>query len=888
MRSFFSALWSAGAAATQAVVSVLKTHWVATIGVVLFGIYLLVDKNIFIPRTEGTIFIETPQIYTRERLVNDRFVQESWLRDVLKVDPKFSPTSIVSTTDQKSRVIGAGGAEPPKAPDSQNTQSGGTAPGGAQLQIHPAIDFLLRNSYRELIRGHLIENQLDDRHDSRGTTIYLLKFDAAIIPGNNTRKRAFVQVRMTRDAAVKIVKPADQPAKTAQTGRNTPAQSTGGGCAEEAGKTTQRPNKAQLYFQYYIEHVCLFLGYSSADDYPILLEFDLYNQWIVSLEDRLNTALREFLLRFDSNRFRVSEYYEFLSMLAENGPPDWFPRWAIGLSQLEHQRDRIRNDINRASPTNSTTDSPSLAALEHQFNFLAKSVLIDAVEGKAADFDKLEKMLGKAAPLPPPGDDSRLRDALHRYAVRRIGIAVVGDTSFQLEKLQPTASVNTIRIRSKTLDRFVTMQLQTSTGGQTPQPAADGQAPQLAADGRTSPKILLIPRDFALYAFKKEEVDNKKDDCATKFDDQYEYLTSYETAGDREQFGVYVQKNAAPDSDATLVPAYILNPKNLESALREAKFNLNIFPLTCFPSARGRSLPIGFLNFVKNVLDTQTYTYATLPRIDLLVSDASTDSAQSEGLSANVPGAGASGAISNSYRRIERALESKASVVGFSGSNCSRPGSLPCGAPPPADELNFGWVFSPPGDVTAYPPMQPTQRSLSALITVPTWWKQAHLEITTGWVRPDGSFDARLPQNYRIPLPIDFESLDAILTEPGRRDSRRPSIALERMPENLQVQACDRAEILVPGHRLWRSSVVVLDGQRADEVSVLPDMRGIIATFKKVAPRRSWETDDNAVRKLQVWTSEGVAQEIAVKINRASSDCTADQAAAPDNPKPTR
>ena len=86
MRNFFAALWSAGATATGPLFSALKTHWspiLLTVGVALFAIYLLVDKNIFVPRTEGMIFIETPQIYTRERLVNDRFVQESWLRDVL-------------------------------------------------------------------------------------------------------------------------------------------------------------------------------------------------------------------------------------------------------------------------------------------------------------------------------------------------------------------------------------------------------------------------------------------------------------------------------------------------------------------------------------------------------------------------------------------------------------------------------------------------------------------------------------------------------------------------------------------------------------------------------------------------------------------------------------
>jgi len=143
----------------------------------------------------------------------------------LKVDPKFSPTNFVSIADQKNRDVRVGGAEPQKgAADpqggrgSENTQSGGTAAGGAQLQIHPAVDFLLRNSYRELIRGHLIENQLDDRHDSRGTTIYLLKFDVAIVPGNNTRKRAFVRIRMTRDATPKIIESVNQTAKAPQRG----------------------------------------------------------------------------------------------------------------------------------------------------------------------------------------------------------------------------------------------------------------------------------------------------------------------------------------------------------------------------------------------------------------------------------------------------------------------------------------------------------------------------------------------------------------------------------------------------------------------------------------------------------------------------------------------
>jgi hypothetical protein len=111
------------------------------------------------------------------------------------------------------------------------------------------------------------------------------------------------------------------------------------------------------------------------------------------------------------------------------------------------------------------------------------------------------------------------------------------------------------------------------------------------------------------------------------------------------------------------------------------------------------------------------------------------------------------------------------------------------------------------------------------------------------------------------------------------------------MAENIQVRACSRAEILVPGHRLWRSSVVVLGGQRADEVTVLPDMRGIIAIFKEVSAKRDWEEGDNAVRKLQVWTSEGVAQEVGVKIG-AGGPCrdgsAAEQRPASNNVQSTK
>jgi hypothetical protein len=49
-------------------------------------------------------------------------------------------------------------------------------------------------TYREQIRTLMIENQLDDRHDLRGNSLYRLRFDAAVLPGRDTRKAAKITV----------------------------------------------------------------------------------------------------------------------------------------------------------------------------------------------------------------------------------------------------------------------------------------------------------------------------------------------------------------------------------------------------------------------------------------------------------------------------------------------------------------------------------------------------------------------------------------------------------------------------------------------------------------------------------------------------------------------
>ena len=79
-----------------------------------------------------------------------------------------------------------------------------------------------------------------------------------------------------------------------------------------------------------------------------------------------------------------------------------------------------------------------------------------------------------------------------------------------------------------------------------------------------------------------------------------------------------------------------------------------------------------------------------------------------------------------------------------------------------------------------------------------------------------------------------------------------------------------KADIVIEGGRLWRSTLVTLGTQSADEIFVLPHMEGIVATFdcvrrppysplpKELVTRNFPEKVVVYGAKVQVWTSEGV------------------------------
>ncbi len=170
----------------------------------------------------------------------------------------------------------------------------------------------------------------------------------------------------------------------------------------------------------------------------------------------------------------------------------------------------------------------------------------------------------------------------------------------------------------------------------------------------------------------------------------------------------------------------------------------------------------------------------------------------------------------------------------------------------------FGWVIQPqePIDGNDDYRQRASQTSLAALISLPAWWEEIRVRITRSWTTESGKPENTLKpdQEYTIELPVNFETVDASLFE---TNDRSPVIN-EWATEAVIVRPCQRADIVIPGRRLWRSTVVLLGSQKADEIFVLPDMNGIVATFKSVQFPNTWSDLSRDFQvPLTVWTSQG-------------------------------
>lgn len=298
-------------------------------------------------------------------------------------------------------------------------------------------------------------------------------------------------------------------------------------------------------------------------------------------------------------------------------------------------------------------------------------------------------------------------------------------------------------------------------------------------------------------------------------------------------------------------PRYLPNDTVIDNCKRN--------PRWCDDGGENRyvRIPSGLFNLIESIGTRDIYSYAVFPKneVEGILSSSSVDVALSEG----APGLSWFG-----FARGLRESQIESVLVGFGDGSRSyqddrdKHGEQDAGG----GGVHFGWVMSSRGK------MGPTQKTELALISVPAWTTELTLNVTTGWLDRNANEEVEKPFSLRVPVPPDFEAFDALVT--GGQVQRKPKMLDNLMAANPKLSACENAKILIAGSRLWRSAAVTLGSQKADKITVLPNMEGIIAEFTEVEipPVRGEEGKTPAV-KLRVWTSEGVAtgkKDVAIQL----------------------
>jgi hypothetical protein len=296
---------------------------------------------------------------------------------------------------------------------------------------------------------------------------------------------------------------------------------------------------------------------------------------------------------------------------------------------------------------------------------------------------------------------------------------------------------------------------------------------------------------------------------------------------------------------------------------------------------RGRQvfMRLGAFEFFRRMAEVESYTYADFPRGD--VSGVVTETGRSHALEAGFGATGIEGWAGFGQESRAREIRAEPSVINFA-SGQSRLGLESAGEAAIAGELfDFGWSVVKAG---AKEPMMVSQL---VLVSVPAYLDEIEMSIWKGFLDVDRvptdrtaplqaldgkSFDdATLEERLgylmegldrreiTIRVPPDYAALDSIVI--GRSAILGPVINTQKMNATCRPFIIKRTtdgidsyhfDLLIPGERLWRSSVVTLGGMKATAIEVMPNMRGLRASFETpVEPVGAYD--------LRVWTSEGAS-----------------------------
>jgi hypothetical protein len=698
--------------------------------------------------TTGEIIVASPEVYSRERLVNDRFQQTSWLEQQLRLTDtsdwgvqassqtaRYRSTSLTADLQPhfldpaKAKANALGASPTPENPPlpsialsptdtlapttTSATMSAPTLDGvpharGDGLQPSPIDLFRDKLAFREEVRAAALETQLDDRHDIAGNTLYRVKFSVTVIPEEDTRAWAVVYVEV---------------------------------------------------------------GEPSHTDEPPPTYGDLYREWIEYYQTQLNYELDRLTEQgtraWQADDFRLFSAYVPTALKGHaciRGNAECHDlvahEAAVAFDEMQrHLRDKYQSERRAAQERCNTS-----------LNTTTKGYCVNEAElNRRCDSSSTEPQL-----CPWRLDNYATLEALLNAYRRAV---YVGEP----ESRWPTKE----QFFRRVVAEYLVQRLAKRAGS-----LGSLLWNVSTTDCDIGPcRISLDPKDDAVPGFAK----------ALSADQVFAYAVSPKES---------VQRIA-----------------NLASAQNQRQLLLRT-------TLAGRDIPLDLLGTILESTRKDDFLLNSILRKPLLVGFA---------------------------EPVGKSAESQ-----------------------PRSVAAFGWIIGPKFDIGergARFRHVVIENDVSAIISVPSWWRWADVRVAVCWIDersirrlPDGAEGvdgyADCRQRARNASTVShLVRLPGNVTEVARKLGldvvRRPSVFDQVYPELI---AGRRADILIRGSHLWRSTVVTLDGQSADNITVLPDMKGIIARFEHVSPQLIGRNGD-----LWVFTSEGDAYAGRVTVHADSS-----------------
>ncbi len=798
--------------------------------------------------SNGRIIVNSPTVYTRQRLVNDRLSQTTWLQDQLKAaDSNFRSVDRLyrNNLQQTWGAQISQGADKPDPKSDQGTENSDNKKQDQTQRQEPAsiqplsvetttpAEFRAKNLYRDEVRAEITQTQLDDRHDISGNTIYRLAFDATIIPGSRRDAVAGVRITLSHKALKTAVESAaptpDRPAFDllysedyvnlyAEWLRYMQGQmiasieniSAGIGAGKADPKTRQR------LAQFLLLTICnykLQIENASAEDFACDPE-------LVDQGDKVEAATNQrAALRFVDERMKVH------SKIRDDKSRNDFEGFMESLLSEE----AAYKDVKEADKAGKESEKKRRVQRYYQ------QARLFCRRGNLSEFD-LGNVFSELQPLftpkalQPPMFNSRM-ECPYFYELPgerlKLGVLIYSELIRLKQSMQDKGSpVSDIE---KELERNQICPLDNKD--------PEGQALCWYAEQQAAARCFAV--DF---------IKSNLNRFPTRWNN-IDYFLKLESAG-RET------------GECNLLVSETINPRK---TIEELKYILN-------ENTEAFAYSVAPKNFTENVSTASE----TRDRFELL---------------ARFGNSSATNVSAIASQMLQRSIQMQAVlahpvVVGFS-SGTKMPEVIPHPHTSANDrfyhplnagrkttairEVEVGWVIAPRMRERGLEQID-NQYALTTVVSIPSWWRSIELDVETCWLPRErltaiGSSQEGTPticegveksaaKKAVVRLPGAIGELSRKL---GFDVLQEPALYLSDNPVQV-LEIGQPGSLLLRGARLWRSTEVTLGSQKASNIVVLPNMDGIVAGFKCVLPQLSNGGYDGRPIPINafVWTSEGV------------------------------